>query len=120
MKNFLFGIGVFSLSFTACSKKEPVDLYPVDSPKAPYDTIAKDSFANGSTSIDIVRQIRMSSQKYQDSIKQALKVQAEEKRIQAELEKENKKKAEEEKKKLEEEKRRQKAAETSAGTETTN
>lgn len=40
----------------------------------------------------------MSSQKYQDSLKEALKLQQEEKRITAELEKENKKKAEAEKK----------------------
>jgi len=117
MKNFLSGVLAFSLLLTACSKKEPADLYPLDNSKATYDTIAKDSFANGATSEDIVRKIRMSSQKYQDSVKQALKVQAEEKRIQAELEKENKKKTDEEKKKAEEEKKKQKASENSSGTE---
>ncbi len=120
MKNFLFGVLALSLFLAACSKKEPADLYPLDSVKASYDTIAKDSFSNGATSVDIVRQIRMSSQKYQDSIKLALKTQAEEKRIQAELEKENKKKSDEEKKKADEEKKKQKAAETSPNTETTN
>jgi hypothetical protein len=40
----------------------------------------------------------MSSQKYQDSLKESLKLQQEEKRITEELEKENKKKAEAEKK----------------------
>lgn len=118
MKNFLFGALAFSLFFVACSKKEPADLYPLDSTKPQYDTIAKDSFSNGATSVDIVRQIKMSSQKYQDSIKQALKMQVEEKRIQGELEKENKKKLDEEKKKAEEEKKKQKATENPSPTET--
>jgi len=98
MKNLLVAASVFSALFLSCSKKEPADLYPADLPKADYDTTAIDSFSNGATSIDVVRKIRMSSQKYQDSVKEALKLQEQEKKLKEELEKENKKKAEEEKK----------------------
>lgn len=89
----------------SCSKKEPEDLYPTDSAKASYDTVAIDSFSNGATSVDIVRQIKMSSQKYQDSVKEALKLQEQEKKLKEELEKENKKKADDEKKKADDEKK---------------
>jgi Skp family chaperone for outer membrane proteins len=105
MKNLLFLAFIFTTLVLSCSKKEPADLYPEDSAKANYDTVAIDSFSNGATSVDIVRQIRMSSQKYQDSVKEALKLQQEEKKLKEELEKENKKKAEEEKKKADEEKK---------------
>ncbi|KMQ69702.1 hypothetical protein ACM39_01195 [Chryseobacterium sp. FH2] len=117
MKNLAFGIFTFSLFLVTCAKKEPTDLYPQDMVKASYDTIAVDSFSNGAASVDIVRQIRMSSQKYQDSMKAAIKLQAEEKRIKDELDKENKKKLDMEKKKAEEEKK-QKASETSPSTQT--
>ena len=93
MKNLSLAAFVFSALLVCCSKKEPADLYPADSPKANYDTTAIDSFSNGATSIDVVRQIRISSKKYQDSVKEALKLQEKE-----ELEKENKNKAQEEKK----------------------
>ncbi|MFN4363020.1 hypothetical protein [Chryseobacterium hispalense] len=109
MKNFFFILLVYSVSAVSCSKKEPQDLYPADSPKASYDTLAVDSFSAGATSVDVVQKIRMSSQRYQDSLKEALKLQEQEKKIKEELEKENKKKAEEEKK--------QKAYETSPSTE---
>lgn len=106
MKNlfFLF-ITVTGIVFS-CSKKEPADLYPTESLRANYDTAAVDSFSNGATSIDIVRQIRMSSQKYQDSLKEAIKLQEQERKIKQELEKENKKKTEEEKRKADEDKKR--------------
>lgn len=104
MKNVFFILFIFSI--VSCSKKEPQDLYPADSPKASYDTMAIDSFSTGAISVDVAEQIRMSSQKYQDSVKEALKLQEQEKKIKEELEKENKKKAEEEKK--------QKASETPA------
>ena len=61
--------------------------------------------------MDIARKIRMSSPEYLDSVKQAKKIEEEEKKLKAELEKENKAKLEEEKKKTEAEKK-QKAAET--------
>lgn len=117
MKNLLFAAIIFSALVISCSKKEPADFYPTDSAKASYDTTAIDSFSNGATSVDIVRQIKMSSKKYQDSVKEALKLQDQEKKLKEELEKENKKKADEEKKKAEEEKKR-KAAENPSNTET--
>jgi hypothetical protein len=98
MKNLFFAAFVFSAVALSCSKKEPADLYPADSPKADYDTTAIDSFSNGATSIDVAREIRRSSQKYQDSVKEALKLQEQEKKLKEELDKENKKKVEEEKK----------------------
>lgn len=101
MKNLFFVAIIFSILFISCSKKEPVHTDIDQDMKVQYDTTAIDSFSNGATSIDIVRKIRMSSQKYQDSLKEALKLEKEEKRIKEELEKENKKKQEEEKKKKE-------------------
>jgi mannitol-specific phosphotransferase system IIBC component len=106
MKNVFFILFISVISILSCSKKEPQDLYPADSPKANYDTMAVDSFSAGAISVDVAEQIRKSSQKYQDSLKEALKIQEQEKKIKEELEQENKKKAEEEKK--------QKALETSA------
>jgi hydroxylamine reductase (hybrid-cluster protein) len=119
MKNLLFVAFIFSVFIVSCSKKAPADLYPADSAKASYDTIPVDSFSDGATSVDIVQQIRMSSQKYQDSVKEALKLQEQEKKLKEELEKENKKKTEDEKKKADEEKK-QKVSETSSanGTKT--
>lgn len=98
MKNVFFILFVLLISIVSCSKKEPQDLYPADSPKANYDTMAIDSFSAGAISVDVAEQIRKSSQKYQDSLKEALKIQEQEKKIKEELEQENKKKAEEEKK----------------------
>ncbi|EJL68653.1 hypothetical protein [Chryseobacterium populi] len=104
MKNLLFAAFIFFVLLTACSKKESAAIDSGQEVKVHYDTTAIDSFSSGATSIDVVRQIRMSSQKYRDSVKEALKLQQEEKRIKEELEKENKKK-EEEKKKSEQEKK---------------
>lgn len=117
MKNLLFAAFSFLGLLISCSKKEPADLYPTDSAKANYDTAAVDSFSAGATSIDVVRQIRMSSQQYQDSVKEAIKLQEEEKKLKEELEKENKKKAEEEKKKTGEEDKKKKT-ETPAAPDT--
>ena len=114
MKNLFFTAFVFSASAVSCSKKEPVDLYPADSPKLSYDTVAVDSFSNGATSVDIVRQIKMSSQQYQDSVKKAVQFQEQENKIKEELEKESKKKAGE-KKKADEEKNQKTAEEPAAG-----
>lgn len=113
MKNILSVSFISSLLFLACSKKEAVNMEPVEEIKTHYDTTAIDSFSSGAVSVDIARQIRMSSQQYQDSVKNALKAQQEEQRIREEIEKENKKKQEEEKKKNGEEKE-QKASETSS------
>jgi len=113
MKNLVFAILTFLILFVACSKQEPVNVDANQEVKVHYDTVAVDSFSAGATSVDIVRQIRMSSQKYQDSVKEAIKLQAEEKRIKEELEKENKKKQDEEKKKADDEKKKN-AAENSS------
>lgn len=98
MKNLFFIALISSGVVFSCSKKEPQDLYPADTPRANYDTAAVDSFSAGATSVDVARQITVSSQKYQDSLKEVLKAQEQEKKIKEELEKENKKKEEEEKK----------------------
>lgn len=111
MKNLLSAVFVILLLLSACSKKETPGFAADEQVKIHYDTAAVDSFSAGATSVDIVRQIRMSSQKYQDSIKQAEKLQKEEQKLKEELEKENKKKLEEEKKKTEAEKK-QKTSDT--------
>lgn len=98
MKKVLAAGSIIFVFLIACSKNEPANPEQIQTTQAHYDTTAIDSFSAGATSVDIVRKIRMSSQKYQDSLKEAIKTQQEEKRIEAELEKENKKKQEEEKK----------------------
>lgn len=95
MKNSVFAICALGTVFLSCSRKEHADPYPEYSTKADYDTAAVDSFSQGATSVDVIRQIRMSSQKYKDSIKAASRLQAEQ---------ENKQKLEEEKKKAAREK----------------
>ncbi|PIF43900.1 hypothetical protein CLU96_0820 [Chryseobacterium sp. 52] len=105
MKNLLSAVFMILLLLSACSKKETPGFAADQEVKIQYDTAAVDSFSAGATSVDIVRQIRMSSKKYQDSILQAEKLQKEEQKLKAELEKENKKKLEEEKKKTDAEKK---------------
>lgn len=104
MKNIVsFILFICTLSFLACSKKEkPVATTTVDESHATYDTTAIDSFSPGAVSVDVARQIRMSSKQYQDSLREAIRLQEEEKKINEALEKEEKKK-EEEKKKTEQE-----------------
>jgi len=97
MKNVVFPLLIILASGIACSKKE-VAPAETEMPVPHYDTTAVDSFSPGATSVDIANEIRISSQKYQDSLKEVLKLQQEETRIKEELEKENKKKAEAEKK----------------------
>ena len=102
MKNLIPALLSFAfLGFLACSKKTDANLATVsDESRATYVTTAIDSFSPSATSVDVVRQIRISSQRYQDSLKEVIKLQEQEKKIAEELEKENKKKAEEEKKKV--------------------
>jgi len=99
MKNLVFTVFVFSIALTACSKKETASFAVQENVKVQYDTAAIDSFSNGAASMDVVRRIKMSSQAYQDSLKEAKKLQDQEKKLKEELEKDNKKKLEEEKKK---------------------
>ncbi|WP_312297627.1 hypothetical protein [Chryseobacterium sp.] len=117
MKNLLSAFFVFMILFIACSKKESPGFGAEQEVKMHYDTMAVDSFSNGAVSVDIARKIRMSSPEYLDSVKQAKKIEEEEKKLKAELEKENKAKLEEEKKKTEAEKK-QKTAETPVAKET--
>lgn len=98
MKKIVAAGCIICVFLVACSKREPANIDQAQALQPHYDTTAIDSFSAGATSVDIVRQIRMSSQKYQDSLKEALKLEQEEKRIAEEVEKEVKKKAEEEKK----------------------
>ncbi|KIC61859.1 hypothetical protein [Chryseobacterium taiwanense] len=112
MKN-IFSAILLLFIFCACSKKEPVYVDNVQDLRPRYDTTAIDSFSAGATSEAVIMKIRMSSQKYQDSVKEAIRLQAEEKRIEEELVKENKKKEEEEKeKKKANEEKKQKALES--------
>ncbi|WP_292010927.1 hypothetical protein [Chryseobacterium sp.] len=98
MKNILFaGLVSLLLILGACSKRKAVNMEePIVTLN--YDTTAIDSFSPGAVSVDIARKIRESSPQYKDSVKQALKLQQEEKKLREELEKESKKKQEEEKK----------------------
>lgn len=98
MKRIIFGSALLGALLTACSKNKPVAESSIEVLQPHYDTTAVDSFSDGAVSVDVARQIRMSSQKYQDSLKEVLKRQQEEKRIKEELDKENKKKTEEENK----------------------
>ena len=79
MKNFCFFF--LLIIIVSCSKKQP---NPVDSESVyvekKYDTVAIDSFSDGAVSQDIAQKIRMSSVKYQDSLKQVLLLQQEEKK----------------------------------------
>lgn len=97
MKKVLAAGCIIFLFIIACSKHEATNTNEIQAVQAHYDTTAIDSFSAGATTVDIVRQIRMSSKQYQDSMKEAIRLEQEEKRITAELEKENKKKLEAEK-----------------------
>ncbi len=114
MKNLLTAIFIYTVLFTACSKKESPGFVAEQEVKIRYDTTAIDSFSTGAVSVDIARKIRMSSPQYIDSVKQAKKLQDEENKLKAELEKENKAKQEEEKKKAEAEKKPKTAEKPSA------
>lgn len=107
MKNFVsFTLCICVLSFLACRKnEEPIAASPSDESRANYDTTAIDSFSSGAISVDVARQIRISSKQYQDSLREAIRLQEEEKKINEALAKEEEKKKDEEKKKAEKEKK---------------
>jgi hypothetical protein len=90
---FLILILCFVIS---CGEKTPKQSFAIEenSGITPYDTIAIDSFSPGATSVDIVRKIKMSSLKYQDSLKR-VKMQTDEeqllKKAKEDLEKTNEK-----------------------------
>lgn len=78
MKNCL---AVLSLLFIFSCSKKTVDqslITEENSAILPYDTIAIDSFSAGATSVDVARKIKMSSQKFQDSLMQVKLKNAEE------------------------------------------
>ena len=105
MKNYIF-IVLFIILFS-CGK-EAVQTVPVEKEivTVPYDTTAVDSFSVGATSVDVARRIKISSLKYQDSLKKiALKLEEEKLLNKAKEEKEKaENKLAEEKKKLDAEK----------------
>jgi|GEM_PF-989730 len=98
-----------------CSKKnknisETDDAYV----EKPYDTTAVDSFSSGAISVDVAERIRMSSQKYRDSVKQVLLKQEEERKQKEEkdrLEKAAKEALEKDQKKAAEQQKSQSASE---------
>ena len=104
MKNvFVFFLLLLIIS---CGQKETDKevLVQENSAIAPYDTTAIDSFSTGATSANIALQIKISSQQYQDSLKDVLKkIEAEKLLKKEELEKDKATKIiEAEKKKTEE------------------
>lgn len=104
MKNeFVFSLLLLIIS---CGQKETDKevLVQENSAIAPYDTTAIDSFSTGATSVNIALQIKISSQQYQDSLKDVLKkIEAEKLLKKEELEKDKATKIiEAEKKKTEE------------------
>ena len=111
MKNTI-ALGSLILVIIACSKRNIETEVLPENIQLEYDTTAIDSFSAGATSVDIMRNIRISSERYQDSVKAALKLKQEEEKIQKELEKENKRKEEEERKIKEKEKDMEKATPT--------
>ena len=89
MKNvFVFSLLLLIIS---CGKKEDDKedvVVQENSAIAPYDTIAIDSFSTGAISANIALQIKISSQQYQDSLKDVLKkIEAEKLLRKEELEK---------------------------------
>ena len=104
MKNvFVFSLLLLVIS---CGPKETDKevLVQENSAIAPYDTTSIDSFSTGATSANIALQIKISSQQYQDSLKDVLKkIEAEKLLKKEELEKDKATKIiEAEKKKTEE------------------
>ena len=113
MKNPIFFV-LFTVLFS-CGKDE-VQIVPAEKEIAtvPYDTTAIDSFSVGATSVDVARQIKISSLKYQDSLKKiAVKVEEDRLRNKAQEEKEKlDKKLAEEKKKQEKAKKEKQNSQT--------
>ncbi len=71
---------LFFLFLISCGKQS-TDKHRVEvdtSTAAPYDTIAIDSFSPGATTVDIVRKIKISSQRFQDSLREVKRKNEEE------------------------------------------
>ncbi|MDQ0476808.1 hypothetical protein [Chryseobacterium sp. MDT2-18] len=73
---------IILLLFISCGKETAKQkVIPQETNSVPpYDTIAIDSFSQGATSVDIARKIKISSLKYQDSLKQ-IKMKNEEEQL---------------------------------------
>lgn len=80
MKKFLFILYLLLIGCNKESKGLTVENKEVIEP-ATYDTTAIDSFSAGATSIDVARQIQMSSQRYQDSLGNMAQKREEEQRL---------------------------------------
>ncbi len=98
MKNLIFYILILFLFSCEKNSQENVEFVSKESSVPPYDTLAKDSFSAGAVSVDVARQIRISSQQYQDSLKEIRKKMEEERILKEEKDKADKKLAEEKKK----------------------
>jgi hypothetical protein len=99
----------FFLLMISCNKKEiENESLSKESLIPPYDTVAIDSFSAGATSVDVARQIKISSMQYQDSLRKIQAKMEEEKLLNKQKEEKEKeeKKIEEEKKKAEETKKK--------------
>jgi len=70
-----------------CSKKRQPNYSENVMPEAKYDTTAVDSFSQGAMSVDVAERIRMSSQKYRDSVKLVILKQEEERKKKEEQDK---------------------------------
>ncbi|MBU4538791.1 MAG: hypothetical protein L6264_02945 [Weeksellaceae bacterium] len=93
----------FFLLLISCGNKTDKTHIEVQGSTAvpPYDTIAVDSFSVGATSVDVARKIKISSLKYQDSLRKIQTKLEEEKllnKMKEEKEKLDKKSADEKKK----------------------
>ncbi|MGC4129054.1 MAG: hypothetical protein QM564_05710 [Bergeyella sp.] len=88
MKNLTASLFLILIAVFSCGKKqsEIVSAENTYTP-APYDTTAVDSFSAGAVSVDVARQIKISSRHYQDSLRQVLLAQEEERKNKAEMEK---------------------------------
>ncbi len=78
MKNFIFLLLLFFIVSCTKNTAEQTLIPEENSAILPYDTLAIDSFSAGATSVDVARKIRMSSQKFQDSLIQMKLKNAEE------------------------------------------
>ena len=78
MKNFIFLLLLFFIVSCTKNTAEQTLIPEENSAILPYDTLAIDSFSAGATSVDVARKIRMSSQKFQDSLIQLKLKNAEE------------------------------------------
>ena len=114
MKNTLIILVLILL--ISCGDKTPNQGFTIvdESAAPPYDTIAIDSFSQGTTSMDVAAKIKRSSQKYQDSLRQ-VNLKKEEDRLLKKVQDE--KLALEKKAKLELDKAKEKAPSISSKTE---